>query len=348
MDIKLLLDEKTKYEEIITSSYKDIDCAHSRLATMFEQMYPTYARLGVLYDITKIDFWLGDVACAYDGKNFELSNQLFSLTNSLKDINVFDLSLRQLKKICALIFEVTNEVFGSSFILTATSDTTIHDVIEWLKDVADYISKQNNIAIAQNIKLGESIQKVYVLIDFALGTDPEGAHRILRSVHSSTLALQSELYDKISIYRAKIDTIDNLIEQSNDAQSTPPPSTSSINTPPRDNVLAQKNNRFFSVKERLTNAFGVLGGVLYFAINIIISILPFVMIGGGFWFSFLLISLNTIVPYASIVFWIWGLICAIQGVQDIWAIIYYILFVVIWLPFYINLILALISDLKNK
>jgi len=112
--------------------------------------------------------------------------------------------------------------------------------------------------------------------------------------------------------------------------------------------MAQKNNRFFSVKERLTNAFGVLGCVLYFAIKSIIPILPFVMIGGGFWFSFLLILLNIIVPYASIVFWIWGLICAIQGVQDIWAIIYYILFVVIWLPFYITLILALISELKNK
>ncbi len=112
--------------------------------------------------------------------------------------------------------------------------------------------------------------------------------------------------------------------------------------------MEQKNNRFFSVKERLTNAFGVLGCVLYFAIHIIISILPFVMIGGGFWFSFLFILLNTIFPYALIVFWIWGLICAIQGVQDIWAIIYYIVFVVIWLPIYIDLILTLISDLKNK
>jgi hypothetical protein len=241
-------------------------------------------------------------------------------------------------------FKIIEQAHNRSMAINSVIYSKIADIASTTKDDLKNVEIRNGVA-RYSKKYLEKLQK-----------EREEAYKentVFGSLYSTnvsniSLAKQSELYDKISIYRVKIDTIDNLIEQSNEAQSTPPPSTSSINTPPRDNVLAQKNNRFFSVKERLTNAFGVLGGVLYLAINIIISILPFVMIGGGFWFSFLLISLNTIVPYASIVFWIWGLICAIQGVQDIWAIIYYILFVVIWLPFYINLILALISDLKNK
>ena len=72
--------------------------------------------------------------------------------------------------------------------------------------------------------------------------------------------------------------------------------------------------------------------------QIIVYILPFVMIGGSFLLTVLLITINTFIPFASIIFWIWGLVCAIKGVQDIWAILYYIAFIVIWIPFYVNII----------
>jgi hypothetical protein len=96
-------------------------------------------------------------------------------------------------------------------------------------------------------------------------------------------------------------------------------------------------------KEKLSNALGTFGTVLYFLIRLIISILPFVMIGGNFFLTLLLISINTFVPFASAVFWIWGLVCAIKGVQDIWAIIYYIAFVLIWIPFFISKIVSIFS-----
>lgn len=96
-------------------------------------------------------------------------------------------------------------------------------------------------------------------------------------------------------------------------------------------------------KEKLSNALGAFGTVLYFLIRLIISILPFVMIGGNFFLTLLLISINTFVPFASAVFWIWGLVCAIKGVQDIWAIIYYIAFVLIWIPFFISTIVSIFS-----
>ena len=98
------------------------------------------------------------------------------------------------------------------------------------------------------------------------------------------------------------------------------------------------------IKEKLVSALGGFGVVLYFLVRTVVYVLPFVMIGGGFLLSFVLISINAIIPFASIVFWIWGLVCAIKGVQDIWAIIYYVAFACIWIPFYISLLL----DLKNK
>ena len=96
-------------------------------------------------------------------------------------------------------------------------------------------------------------------------------------------------------------------------------------------------------KEKISNAVGAFGTVWYFLIRLIISILPFVMIGGNFFLTLILISINTFVPLASIVFWIWGLVCAIKGVQDIWAILYYIAFTLIWIPFFISTIKSVFS-----
>lgn len=107
-----------------------------------------------------------------------------------------------------------------------------------------------------------------------------------------------------------------------------------------------RQNRMSSVKEKLTTTFGVFGSIIYFVIRTIVYVLPFVMIGGNFFLSLVLIGINTFVPFTSVVFWIWGLICAIKGVQDVWAILYYIAFAVIWIPFYISTIISFFS--KNN
>lgn len=97
------------------------------------------------------------------------------------------------------------------------------------------------------------------------------------------------------------------------------------------------------MKEKLINALGSFGVILYYILQTIVSVLPFIMIGGNFFVTFLLILVNMFLPFASAIFWIWGLVCAIQGVQDVWAIIYYITFVVVWIPFYISTILSVFS-----
>lgn len=97
------------------------------------------------------------------------------------------------------------------------------------------------------------------------------------------------------------------------------------------------------MKEKLINALGSFGVILYYILQTIVSVLPFIMIGGNFFVTFLLILVNMFLPFASAIFWIWGLVCAIQGVQDIWAIIYYVAFVVVWIPFYVSIIVSIFS-----
>lgn len=98
-----------------------------------------------------------------------------------------------------------------------------------------------------------------------------------------------------------------------------------------------------TIKEKIVGSLGVFGLVMYYLVQLMVIILPFVMIGGGFFLTLLLTTIEFFLPLTSVVFWIWGLVCAIKGVQDIWAIIYYIAFVIIWLPFFVSTVLSIFS-----
>lgn len=100
------------------------------------------------------------------------------------------------------------------------------------------------------------------------------------------------------------------------------------------------------LKEKLQATLGVIGGILFYLISLTIYILPLVMIGASFWLDLLFFAILYFFPVSSIVFWIWGLVCAITGPQDAWAIIYYVLFVVMWIPFFFSTIAELFSS-KN-
>jgi hypothetical protein len=101
-----------------------------------------------------------------------------------------------------------------------------------------------------------------------------------------------------------------------------------------------------NLKEKFQATLGAVGGVLFYFISLTIYILPLVMIGASFWWDLLFFGILYFFPPSSIVFWIWGLICAINGPQDAWAIIYYILFVVMWIPFFVSTIIDLFSSNK--
>ena len=101
-----------------------------------------------------------------------------------------------------------------------------------------------------------------------------------------------------------------------------------------------------TMKEKLMNAVGTVGIILYYLVSLFICVIPFVMIGASFFLNVIFFAIVQFFPATSIIFWIWGLVCAIKGVQDIWAIIYYILFVVLFVPFFISAVLDLFSSKK--
>lgn len=93
------------------------------------------------------------------------------------------------------------------------------------------------------------------------------------------------------------------------------------------------------MKEKILNAFGALGAILWFVISTLVYVLPFVMIRASFWLNLLFFGIVQLFPASSIIFWVWGLVRAINGVQDIWAIIYYVLFAIMFLPFFMSIVL---------
>ena len=101
------------------------------------------------------------------------------------------------------------------------------------------------------------------------------------------------------------------------------------------------------MKEKLLNSLGYVGGIIWFIVSSLIYVLPFVMIGASFWLNLLLFSIVYFFPASSVIFWIWGLVCAIQGPQDVWAIAYYILFAVLFLPFFVSIISSLVRTRKT-
>ena len=99
-----------------------------------------------------------------------------------------------------------------------------------------------------------------------------------------------------------------------------------------------------NIKEKLQISLGTIGGILFYLISFTVYILPLVMIDASFWLDLLFFAILYFFPVSSIVFWIWGLVCAITGPQDAWAIIYYVLFVVMWVPFFFSTIAELCSS----
>ena len=103
------------------------------------------------------------------------------------------------------------------------------------------------------------------------------------------------------------------------------------------------------MKEKLLNTLGAFGGILWFILSTLIYVIPFVMIGASFWLNLLLLGIVYFIPSTSVIFWVWGLVCAIQGSQDVWAILYYILFAIGFVPFFVSLVLDFFGAiLKTK
>lgn len=107
-----------------------------------------------------------------------------------------------------------------------------------------------------------------------------------------------------------------------------------------------------NLKEKLTNALGTFGAVLYFIISIVLVVFPVCMISWYYntpwWANALMLWGSIASNIISFAVWVVGLIATIKGPQDTFAIIYYIAFAVVNLFNYFIFIVAWIVSLFKK
>lgn len=82
------------------------------------------------------------------------------------------------------------------------------------------------------------------------------------------------------------------------------------------------------IKDYFKTSLGVIGYILYLLLAAFVSFMPVLMFDLPLWAYFLICTLITFVlghiPAFTELSWLIGLVGAINGKQDIWAIIYYI------------------------
>lgn len=95
-----------------------------------------------------------------------------------------------------------------------------------------------------------------------------------------------------------------------------------------------------TIKEKLFGTLGSIGCVIYYLLIMTIAVMPIVMIDPPGIINWLLIAIVIFFPTLSAPVWIWGLVCAVMGPQDVFAIIYYVLFGIMWLPCFISIVFS--------
>ena len=101
------------------------------------------------------------------------------------------------------------------------------------------------------------------------------------------------------------------------------------------------------LKDLLLNLGGA-GVILFYIVLSLIAVLPIFYIDVPLLLSFVFIVLAYMLPFSNVVFWIWGLVEVICNYSGFWAILYYVLFAVLWMPSFISDIASLLSRLLHK
>jgi len=102
------------------------------------------------------------------------------------------------------------------------------------------------------------------------------------------------------------------------------------------------------IKEKLLGALGTFGAILWYVFELFLFVLPLVMIHQGLLLRAVFFFCMVFIPGAPTVFWIWGLVCAIGGPQDVFAIIYYVATAIIFLPYLVSFVCDAITFFVNK
>lgn len=102
------------------------------------------------------------------------------------------------------------------------------------------------------------------------------------------------------------------------------------------------------IKEWCMSVFGAGAYIVFFLLACFINIFPLIFIDMPFWVDFLLLMGMSAIPFISnfisLAVWIWGLVAAIGGRQDVFAILFYIVFAIKMIDLLINLLSGIFSN----
>lgn len=101
------------------------------------------------------------------------------------------------------------------------------------------------------------------------------------------------------------------------------------------------------MKDELIDSLGSFGLILWFALSLFKNVFPAIMIADSLIIAIGITVFQQFVPLSSVAFWIWGMVCAVRGEQDVFAYIYYISFAVLFLPFFIKAVFSLINIVRK-
>ena len=347
-DLSFLLKQRDLLENQISDIRSKLNLKRKMLDERLDSLYVEFKDSDYfIYGITNIDFYFGSLFCCYDGDNSKLSNKLLALNEELVNTNVFDLTHTQLKRIYNLLVNLYHEEYGNKFTLLRNNRLHTNDILDMCRILVEGFTQHNkNNKYKECVELIRSIQKLYVLLDFGLYEDK--AHIELRAIYNDYIKSEADSYSKTSEYEENLAEVDEKIallkSRMEKSQNVSLEKVCIDQNLPTNNIACKtKKNHSTKLLKGIGETLSGVSLILYYFVRIIVALLPFIMIGGNFFLNLLLITINTFVPFASVLFWVWGLISAITGTQDIWAIVYYIAFVIIWLPFFISNIQSVFS-----
>lgn len=214
-ELSRLSNKKQHLEHQRDLTYKEINNLYYSLKEQFEILYPYFNEFDCFhFDISNVDFYFGEIACEYRGENYSLSNRLFEFNENLLNVGVFDLTLSQLVNIYNLLVILYHD-FGNHEFAVIKKDLydnfTVNDIIDKIKEQTECFTKRiENKQEGMSKELVSAIQKLYVLIDFALYEDE--THNDLRRLHNLYIEVETASYDKISKYNESLGKIDERLD----------------------------------------------------------------------------------------------------------------------------------------
>lgn len=210
---KKLITQKEQLNDKIQAEYKRMDVAYQQLKKALEEFYGGYQYFDN-FDITVVDFWFGDIACCYAGKNYDLSNAFFRMSNQLESVEAENITNEQLVGIYNIFTILFNDMYAGEEPILIQSDLTRPSLLDKFNILSKkLISCLRNDHSASAPGLCEAVEKLYTLLDFSLGDTI--VHQQLRQLKAQHLEDQTTGYDNIDRYRNEIEEIDRRLEKHN-------------------------------------------------------------------------------------------------------------------------------------